>query len=357
MYRYIFKIPMFYNNVSNYAQSSTTEIEFILKNNIEFKLRCSINKGNFNSDENCDILITDNNDNSLLLSIDGIYADNENYAYDMAYKIADRVCYVLTFILNSQNYNFNHFHPKLTYRIRDILCSRNDYENYSKFEYVDDAVMIYMTDNIFTRATMNCKIISTINVDLFNSVFRIYGNNKHLSFILESYYRGLGEIEFISKYYNFFTIIEYIETNFSEFADYNEVFSKKQKNELRKLFACKVTEYLTENDKKNLEDRVNSRFGTLIKSITDKTRTEKLCDILHKHFGLSEIKFSTVNFSVDVDTIKNFIDTRNSLFHAKRITEEEEKNKLNKLTNELMVLCTILISKIINQCEPSMEDT
>lgn len=364
MYRYNFKIPMFYNYVSNYDTcDTTTEVKFILKNNIEYKLSIDIINGDFNSSENCDILITDNNDNSLLLSIDSIYADDENYAYDIACKFADKVCCVLTFILHSQNHNFNHFHPKLTYRIKDIFCKESNYERYNKFksdecryEDEDGNVTIHISDRISFKESTSNKITSTVNTNLFNSLFEIYKNNEHMSFVLESYYRGLGEIEFISKYYNFFTIIEYIESNFSKYANYKEVFSKNQKDELKKLFASKVAEYITENDEKNLEDRVNSRFGSLLKSITDKTRSEKLCDILHNYFDLYEVEFSTVNFSVTADTMKNFIDVRNSLFHAKRITDKE-KNKLNILTNELMVLCTMLISKIISQCELPMLDT
>jgi len=354
MYKYYFEIPMFYNNVSIFdTNDSITDISFKLEKTIEKRLLININKGDFNSKEICDIIITDNNDNSLLLSIDSIYADDENYSYDMAYKIADKVCCVLTFILHSQNYNFHHFHPKLTYRIRDIVHHKRDYDNYVEYtrkqkRYKDGNETIHLSDRILLNEHIECKLCSSVNVDSFDELFSKYGSDKHFRFVLESYYRGLGEIEFVSKYYNFFTIIEYVEVKFSKYAEYKDVFYKTQSDELKELFATKIDEFLSGNkDAKNLEDRINSRFGTFLANITDKTRAEKLCDILNNHFDLNEIKFGFVNLSINADTIKNFIDVRNSLFHAKRITEEEE-SKLNRLTNDLMILCTMLVFKILN---------
>ncbi len=355
MNKYNFSIPLEYNKTSNYDNSEmTSELNFKLDKNIEYKLQLELSKGDFTANEDCYIRLTDK-DNKFILSFDSIYADDESYAYEMATMLIDKVCCVLTFIFQGQNSNFQHFHPKFTYKIKDIICKEEVYIKYKDFiskpnEYMDENgnKTIVITEKISFREHMSDLITLTVKTDLFGRLFCLHGTNTHLSFLLESYYRSLGELEFISKYYNLFTIIEYIETNFKEHSSSKNIFSQTQKKELKKMIEEKIAEYFKE-DNSEIKTRFFNRFSSLIADVTDKTRAQKLCEILNNHFEIYEINETILHFEINEETIKKFIDTRNSLFHAKNITEYEKK-ELNNLTNKLMALCKTIIELLIRQC-------
>ena len=78
--------------------------------------------------------------------------------------------------------------------------------------------------------------------------------------------------------------------------------------------------------KKTLLDRLTQT----IRSRTKFNRANKLKSIINEKFGIYNIYKYGIEFKVDEKKMKEFIDTRNSLFHG-----GANSDKLDSLTNEL----------------------
>lgn len=346
---------MQYNSESNLDKlNMSSDIALNLDNDITLKLSLNMSKGDFESSESCNIRIS-SSEEKFGIFIDSVYADNEDYAIDVALNISNRICTVLTYIVQSQNPNFNYFHPKFTYRIRDIQCKEDIYQKYQnaikKSNENGNTILVLSERFKITEALQN-KMIYKVKSDSFVPLYNLSLSNNHLSFAIESYYRALGDIEFISKYYNLFTIIEYVEVNFRQYTGAVLMFNNRQKADMMDILLEKVNEYLKNKvyEKEEYIDRFKCRISQLISDVTDKTRAEKLVSIIKDYFGILNIEESIIKYDISESKIKEFIDTRNSLFHAKKLNQDDI-NKLTILTNELMVLCKCIIGKLIEKAE------
>lgn len=354
MKKYLIEIPLKYNRNSNLDRpDSSNDLDLNFDKDINLSWSLTITKGKFELNEKCHIKIYKENE-EFLISMDSLYADNEEYAIDIASNLANKVCYVVTYLVQSQNVNIHYFHPKFSYRTRDIRCKEGAYERYDNFikpEKENGDLFLHVSDSISFRDSVHTKMIYSIKTELFDKIFDLMSSNKHLSFVIESYYRALGEIDYISKYYNLFTIIEYIESNFKEKSNAKKMFNKDQKKELVDIATSKLNECFENNeecdDNKVYVRRVSNRFSQILSDSTDKTRTEKLYTIIKEYFKIEKIEDPLFNYEITESKLKKFIDTRNSLFHAKKLSEDDIK-QLSTLTNELMVLCKYIIKNIIS---------
>lgn len=353
MKKYLVKIPLKYNKNSNLDRpDSSNDLELNFNEDINISYPITVKEGEFERNEKCNIRVYKENESFLIL-IEYLYADNDEYVIDMTSNLADRICYIITYLVQSQNSNLYYFHPKFTYRARDIICKEQAYPKYDAFlKHVKEngEIDLYLKDSAKMRESSHIKMICSIDTKAFNQMFDLMYNNKHLAFVVESYYRALGDIDDISKYYNLFTIIEYIEENFKDKSKAKKMFNKKQKKELIDIATNKAMKcFESSQDGDNIEkyvERFRNRFSQIISESTDKTRTEKLYTIINEYLQIEKIDKYSFNFKITESKLKKFINTRNSLFHAKKLSEED-KRQLSVLTNELMVLCTHIIKNII----------
>lgn len=354
MKKYLVKIPLKYNKNSNLDRpDSSNDLELNFNEDINISYPITVKKGEFEGNEKCNIRVYKENENFLIL-IEYLYADNDEYAIDMASKLADKICYTITYLVQSQNSNSHYFHPKFTYRARDIICKEHVYPKHAAFlklERENRDIALYLNDLAKMHESVHIKMIHSIDTKAFNQIFDLMYNNKHLAFVVESYYRALGDIDDISKYYNLFTIIEYIEENFKDKSKAKKMFNKKQKEELIDIATNKAMKcFENSQDGDNIErcvERFRNRFSQIISESTDKTRTEKLYTIIKEYFQIEKIDELPFNFEITEPKLKEFINTRNSLFHAKKLSQKD-KEQLSVLTNELMALCTHIIKYNIN---------
>lgn len=354
---YNIRIPLRYNHISNLDRPDfMNELSILFNKEVCFTTDLTITKGNFVSVEKCKGTVNREND-EFIATFESIYADNEEYAIEMAEILVNKVCYVITYLAQSQNTNVHYFHPKFTYRIRDMKCNEVPYDKYDKYitqEENNENKVICLHDSVRIKESLSMKVSWTINTEFFNSIFLLLNIDQHLAFIIESYYRALGEGDYISKFYNLFTIIEYIEMNFRDKSNAKQILDKEQKKLITEVISKKLKELLA-NDKKECQEQVYisrlvNRFTQLVSDATDMTRTEKLYTIIRKYFGIEKIDNGTFTYEITESKIKEFIDTRNSLFHAKKLSETQ-KQQLLTLTNELMLLCGDIIKKLSMRVE------
>lgn len=350
MKKYIIEIPLHYNKTSNLDKpDSCNDLCLELDKDIIYQLSNPIDKKPFTSEEQC-IIKVKNTDENFMIIIDSLYVDNEELAIEASMTLANKICHAITYIVQSQNSNPHYFHPKFTYKARDIVCKEETYEKFDTSLKQDNKgnKTIIINDSVTIREFLNIKMIHCVKTGDFDKVIEFLLDNKHISFIIESFYRALGESDYISKYYNLFTIIEYLESNFQNESGAMKLLSKDQKTALINIIDQKLTECFdngTDNTNEYLK-RLSNRVSQVLSESTDKTRAEKLNTIIRGYLKIDRVNNHLFSYEISESKLKDFINVRNGLFHAKNLSSDELKN-IEVLTNELMELCSLIINSLM----------
>jgi len=104
----------------------------------------------------------------------------------------------------------------------------------------------------------------------------IFESNKDFRFLMDCYYRALGATDFITKYYNAFTAIEFIENQFTKCIETTSL-----------LEGCVLDQIIINIEDSDIirntnRERIVSRIKSALKNATLESRAEKLLNILTK---------------------------------------------------------------------------
>lgn len=336
----------------------TSDLEVVLQGDIEDTLMLNITLGEFKAVEECTIEVKQK-ENNILIGISNIVADNGNYAVDMATRIFDRYVSVLSFIIQQQNVNQNRFHTQLGYNRRNITVTEFNYKNYDDFirqprRVVDENgnVTLHLSDRISIGESAHSVLKQTFQTSSFKQINQAISTEEgeYPLFLLESFYRALGFQDYVSKFFNLFVIIESVEKRYSALIAAEKVFDDEKVEGI--LMDLGVTLEKFTSSKEYKSRLLNSFKGTLV-NFTDKTRANKLVLILMNYFSISEINKGSIQFEITKELVDQWLKLRHGLVHAK-ILDEEAKEDLRYLTNQLLVLCETIIEKVI---EPLLKDS
>lgn len=101
------------------------------------------------------------------------------------------------------------------------------------------------------------------------------------------------------------------------------------------------------SDKRNeYTKRLISIISQDLQRMTNLTRAEKIAAIINNGYKIYYIKEPLFQFEITPVKMKEFIDLRNKLFHGAK-TDQCDSKKIQRLSNELMVLCQKIMAKII----------
>lgn len=328
MNKYIIEIPLKHNTTSKLDEySSYTSMQINLKSMQNLKL--NINNENLNDEVN--IQIENGNDNKVIVRFEDVYGKSENDAIMSLKPIIDKICSCISFIVQHENSNPHHFDIKFIYDINDcnVKCLSSNHS---------------MLPRIIS---CGCDIMQTIDLEKlkFEEILNKSLSNKKYEFIIDGYYKSLGNIECESRYYNLFIIIEFLEKNYSSKIIYTPIFSIEQKKEFLGKIKNNLREIFQDG---GVVNRLYSGVAQIISNVTMESRKEKLYRIITEYLGIKYIKICGEDLEVNIDMIDNFIKKRNGLVHAEHI-DEKEQSEFNKTTNQLMILCGEIIEKLLEE--------
>lgn len=276
------------------------------------------------------------------LEISDIIAENDDIGFSLVSKCIEKVCKVVTILLQFQNYDNRENMPNLTYlpaNIKLLKRERFDAEQYHK-----------RNNNVWVRDYMELsdgiagmKITQGLDLRDFDKVYHSFNNGDSLD-VGETIYRAALSKNIESRFFQLFTIIEAIETKYNDDA---EISSKMLQGENFKKLEKAVSGGL---DKLSLcqeyNKRIKCRLLQIIKTATIETRAEKLSTIIQTKYDIHLVKKGFIKYEITAEKMQEFISARNKLFHGCH-SDEKKRNKLAQLTNELQELClNILNSKI-----------
>ncbi|MGY3666106.1 MAG: hypothetical protein ACXAHE_20310 [Roseburia sp. 1XD42-69] len=276
------------------------------------------------------------------LEISDIIAENDDMGFSLVNKCIDKVCKVVTILLQFQNYDNRENMPNLTYlpaNIKKLKRERFDVEKYHKKDN-----KVWVRDYIgLSDGIAGMKITQGLDLSDFDKVYHSFNNEDSLD-VGETIYRAALSKNIESRFFQLFTIIEAIETKYNDDA---EISSKMLQGENFEKLEKAVLDGL---DKLSLSQeynkRIKSRLLQIIKTATIETRAEKLSTIIQTKYDIHSVKKGLIKYEITTEKMQEFISARNKLFHGSH-SNEKKRNKLVQSTNELQELClNILNSKI-----------
>lgn len=270
------------------------------------------------------------------VDLSNIQAKDENDAFSKVCRCVDRICKVLTILLQFQNFDGRENSPNLTYLPKNItfIGKENNAENFC--DNIGKNTK-FLVDRFGFREKVALNITEEFDFSDFSTIYSLISNPNDLAFG-EIIYRATLSKNIESRFFQLFTIIEAIETKYGD----DEAIGHKmlQESALDKVdFDLKKSIGKLEMDME-MKKRLISRLEQILKNATIEPRAEKLKKIVIEKFKITKIEKGLVKYSITEEKMQEFINARNRLFHGGK---SKEKTDLIKLTNELQELCLNLI--------------
>ncbi|RRS29874.1 MAG: hypothetical protein P794_09505 [Epsilonproteobacteria bacterium (ex Lamellibrachia satsuma)] len=302
MYKFKVKVPLELEYRSNFDEHN-----FSHKNELEFEFSSSYSEFNYSLHGKA---------GEYTLLIDNIIAENENACIEKVKSFSNSLLPLASLIIQSRNSNQHYTHLKLDYLISNVNIEQQVRIDVQEQSQQQNGQVINLSDQMMIKEDI--QITTSTQIDFSNlNIFFSHYNDKVFQYVLEGYYRSLSATDPATKFYNAFTIIEFMETYFRNDIETSHLL---EKDEMEKVVTC-----LKENISINAERIVNRVKSTLLNA-TLESRHEKLIMILNNIFMIENIKCGIVNRPIDTDFVKQIIKIRNSLFHGKTFSEDEQQN-------------------------------
>ncbi|MDR0920687.1 MAG: hypothetical protein LBM93_15780 [Oscillospiraceae bacterium] len=237
------------------------------------------------------VTLTINNDWLLVIK------KNEPINNSKLRDIIENVCLSLSMLLAQQNTVIGKYHPNISFDITTL-------KSYDEKGNGKDTSSVY-------RPTYEVGVTLQFAFENFPQFYSQVGTKEFYVF-KGLIYAALRSRDTKSKYFNLFTIIEYIEEK------------KLGSITTTKLFNDKEIKFIEDNFSDSKKDRLLQLMND--KKTTRACRKEKLQMILSECYDIQRNK----------SDLKAFIDNRNKLFHGK---QEVDEAKLIELINNLLGLC------------------
>ncbi len=338
MKKYIITVPIKYDPTAlsfRDHEYSYDKAYFYFAEPLTFKEEVSIESRDFKDTQV--VYIEIKSDKDFFVKIEHAYGKNEEEAIASVIHKCERICSALNLIITQNNVNIHLFQPKLAFFLQDLKASEIPYEEFEKYQLLKnkDREFRYLYDGFkISDAYAEMTIKQTIPIDEFQSVYNAI-SDRELSYIFNSFTSALGTEDYLAKFFHLFSIIEYIERNYTdEMGEATKVFLPEDIKAIKCSFGdiCKGLSF-----SRIKRDRVVNKIGEL-NTVTNLNRNQKLLNIL-KNMGISQVKQGVINFNVDDKFVSDIIKKRNTKFHG----DLEVSRELNDVTNKLMSVCLLII--------------
>lgn len=318
MNRYKFRIPMHLEYVTTFSDGQN------LPKSLEF---------NYYSEYRGVKYILKNEEENYFLFLENVEAEDIRDALEKVELFTREFVSPVTLIIQLQNkcQNWSYCTPyfdlvnyeKLGEEI--ILLENNCGEN------------IYICDKIRIREELFATMKGKLKLDSLGILLDEYSNNSEMKFLLDCFFRAVSSEEILVRYFNSFTIIEFIEARYSKFINTSRLVDNAELVDI----LSDLENALSGNKNKN---RIVERIKQNLKSATLESRAEKLEQCIKKIFEVEEIEVPSGKKEVTLDLLKKIINTRNQLYHGK-VMNESEKRELESNSYLLILVVQTLLSK------------
>ena len=266
----------------------------------------------------------ENRPGGLLMTVTEIEARDRADAATLAAEDFGVVAAALSMDLQGQHLNSHYGHPRFAWRSRDI-----------QIESIVRPAGINLEASVATKTLLHftpSRTQSLIAMQLERSIFR---------FLLNCYYSALAPTEPRSKFYNAFTIIEFVEANFVRRIATSALVSPELLTEL----GTSVEETLERSGvTAEASSRIRNRSLGPLQSATMESRASKLAQILNSVLGVRALKYVGLDFAVDTGFAKSLINARNRLFHA-----GEASGEIKTLADKLILTAEQVLITAMNE--------
>lgn len=319
-----------YNRYDIHGMDKNSSMIFKLHEPIKLVLEKDLCKNEYNISQALEVTI-DNigdmyTDQGYKVLISFIDAEDRVDALNKASSVTEHICSSMDLFIASNNHNTHNYQPRTFFKKSKIELKE---EHTRK---VEDTGIVTSTQNI--QIGIKTTAFFTIPPDGFDKFYYAYLDEEP-KMLIDMYRKALGIKDVESKYFNLFTIIEYIESRYSEYNKEQLLFESEE----RKQVLNNIEDWVY-----NKSPNVKSSLSQCLSRLTDINRAEKLMNIL-KHFGVTGKEEGVYPYEITNKQIQQFINQRNRLYHA---GNNEKNNSLEILTIQLMDLCFNIIEAIIS---------
>lgn len=257
-------------------------------------------------------------DDSINIRISDIEAENEDDAFKKVENIIHEIKIVLSHVIQKQNQNQHYGHIRLNNKKKEISILPRDYS---------------ISENV------GIKLTQIIKKDTIQEYFDAALNNSDLRFVLNSYHNSVGPYDLRSKFFNAFTIIEFIEKKYSDSLNVTPLLPLELLDNIKNHISDTLKEKEVQQE---IISRTVSRVNEFFINATFESRKKKLLLILKDIFKIDSITYITKEIQIDEQLCDVLIKYRNNLFHGnkKEIDNLELKEKLEKL----ILICERVVS-------------
>lgn len=330
-YEYSATVYIDYNRYDIHGMDKSSSMVFKLQEPIKLHLDESLCKKEHNISQALEIIIDNagdiNTDDRYKVSMSFIDAEDKRDARNKTASVAEYICGSMDLFLAVNNHNAHNYQPRTFFEKSEIELK----EEYTR--KTEDSGVVTFASSI--EVGLQTTLFFTIPTDGFDKYYYAYLNDEP-RMLIDTYRKALGIKDVESKYFNLFTIIEYIETRYRCYNKEQLLFTKDE----RKQILENIQDWVyTRNE------NVRGSLHQCLSRLTDINRAEKLNNILF-YLQIPAKTEGIYTYDVATEQMKEFIEQRNKLYHA---SDNLASGRLEKLTIQLMDLCLKIIKAIIDK--------
>ena len=276
----------------------------------------------------------------FIFKIQNLVAHNQQEAYEHISVVLHKCCLILSMLISAQNVNKQGYQPRVQYDYSQIKWIKNPYLPYEKLleddegEYVDENGVL----NIFSKVRRQayCSVYTKMygfirREDFFKYLRRDL--DASADYMMEEYFWALGQENMTSKFFHLFSIIEFVEKQYTNLSGASRFLSDEEIDNVIKG----VNEHTDFSKEK--EKRVISSLKNRLADMTDLGRGSKLINILHA-MGIQRIENCGTVFEISRETIQPIIDLRNTYYHG---GHGQKTISVSEAVTRLMYICERVI--------------
>ncbi|MGL4763253.1 MAG: hypothetical protein ACRCWG_17665 [Sarcina sp.] len=290
-------------------------------------------------------LIENKNNHKLMFVFKNIIAETEKYACEVALALANNFCEDLTFF----------FFVDSRERI-EFYCDIFNFDIKMQAKDVNrENDILQLNDSINLKEELKIVPNFFVKVDTFYDTSRYIKESDLLSFIKRVIFNVANEKNERNIYFNLYSILEYIEINYLEHNNANDLFTQNELNMFDEIIAKELDTKMFDKTKLGQIDEMEKRKnikGIILnsfKQMTYENKAQKLASTIQNRFKISKYYVHTEVYDINKSEMNSFIQLRNKLFHTSKNGENEKiETSLKSLNEKLLYFSLALIKAEIN---------
>ncbi len=269
-------------------------------------------------------IVTKIQDKNGTISLENISANSENNAINIAIQIFNTATNLIALDIHLQNKNPHYGHPRIGWDVSKVTIAPRD---------------SFMSEDVRT------KMISEMKPRLFTGSIENAYSKKQIQSILSSISASFLSVDYRTKFYNAFTVFEYLESNYTDKIKTTPLLTEAEVSALEKAI-----EETIRNQNPDSIRRVTSSFRDAVSKLTHENRATKLRAILNDLLKITQVNYASEMKPVDYDVCKKLIEMRNGLFHGKTaLTDRYMVDKDFKIYTDIAIIVAALSVEILLQ--------